>query len=151
MIERRENYKYDFCGLPGVVLEGVVVGRCPNCGESAVTIQDIDGLHRLIASMVATKRSRLTDREVRFLRKWLGWSGSQFAAWMQTDPSTVSRWESGKQFMSKQAEGLLRLYALKTVDVDSYESLLSIDDEVGPLHEARVRPTREGWVLDAAA
>lgn len=151
MVEREENYRYDGCGLPGVTLLGVTVATCHNCGERAVGIVDADGLHRLLASIVASKETSLTGVEIRFLRSWLGWTGAQFAAWMGTDPSTVSRWESGKQFMSAQAERLVRIYALKTIDVDSYESLLSIDDEVEPLHEVRVHPTRKGWVLDVAA
>jgi putative zinc finger/helix-turn-helix YgiT family protein len=147
MKEGVENHKYDTCGLPGVVLTGVTVARCPRCNEHVVEIPDVSGLHELLAMTVASKSASLTGTEVRFLRKWLGWTGTRFAAWMGADPSTVSRWESGKQRMSKQAESLIRLYALKTVS----DALLSIEDDVAPLREARLHHTRKGWVLDAAA
>jgi DNA-binding transcriptional regulator YiaG len=39
-----------------------------------------------IAHAVIAKRERLTPAEIRFLRKFLGWSGADFAAHVGTTP-----------------------------------------------------------------
>src|SRR5690242_16830400 len=105
----RENYRYTACGLDTVTLVNVEVRRCPECGEYEVDIPRLDELHRLIAQAVASKGPRLTPREIRFLRKYLGFSGADFAATLDVTPETVSRWETGKKQMSPVAERALRL------------------------------------------
>ena len=150
MRKRTENYRYDALGLPGVVLAGVTVGHCTNCGDRTVSIPDMEGLLRLLAATVASKPYALTGKEIRFLRTWLGWSGNTFAKRLHSNPSTVSRWAAGKQPMSAGSELALRLYVLHSAKA-SYESLRDFDPNVVPLGQTRVRPTRKGWVLDQAA
>ena len=111
MKTKRENYRYDAVGLPGITLEGVAVSRCGKCGEYEVEIPRIEDLHRTIASAVIGKRERLTPAEIRFLRKHIGWSsGRDFAANMGTTPETVSRWENGTMPMGPVADRLLRMF-----------------------------------------
>jgi len=112
MKARKEAFRYDACGLPGVTLVGVTVSRCPDCGEVEVTIPQIEKLHRAIAETLARKRKRLMPQEVRFLRKWLGLSGVDFADLMGVTPETVSRWEQGATPMGLVAERLLRCFVL---------------------------------------
>ena len=109
MKTKRENYRYDAVGLPGITLKDIKVSRCPKCGEYEVAIPQIEDLHRLIARAVIAKRERLTPEEIRFLRKFLGWSGADFGAHMGTTPETVSRWENGGTPMGVTADRLLRL------------------------------------------
>jgi len=109
MKTKRENYRYDAVGLPGITLKHVEVSRCPTCGEYEVAIPQIEDLHRVIAHAVIRKRERLTPAEIRFLRKFLGWSGADFGAYMGTTPETVSRWEHGSTPMGVTADRLLRL------------------------------------------
>src|SRR2546425_3135547 len=92
MKARRENYRYDECGLRHVTLMGIEVRRCPRCGNYEVSIPHVEKLHRLIARVVIEKTTRFTGEEVRFLRKSLGWSGSDFAKRMGVTDETVSRW-----------------------------------------------------------
>lgn len=58
---------------------------------------------------VICKRPRLTSAEVRYLRKWLRWSGRECADYLGTATETVSRWENGKLPIGIQADRLLRL------------------------------------------
>jgi putative zinc finger/helix-turn-helix YgiT family protein len=109
MKTRCENYRYDAVGLPGITLRDVEVSRCPKCGEYEVAIPRIEELHRTIAQALIAKRERLTPSEIRFLRKFLGWSGVDFAAHVGTTPETVSRWETGSTPMGVTADRLLRL------------------------------------------
>ncbi|NOT32743.1 MAG: hypothetical protein HOP12_01095 [Candidatus Eisenbacteria bacterium] len=76
---RKENYRYDECGLKYVTLVGVEVSRCSKCANYEISIPQIEGLHRLIARILIDKATRFTGDEIRFLRKSLGWSGADFA------------------------------------------------------------------------
>ena len=108
MTVAREKVKYDVSGLSGVTFRNVEVRRCSNCGEYEVVIPKIEELHRLIALTIIRKPSALAPEEIRFLRKYLGWSGVDFANHMGAKPETMSRWENGKLGMSGQADRLLR-------------------------------------------
>ena len=83
-------------------------------------IPKIEQLHRVLATAVARKVPRLTPEEVRFLRKYLGWSGGDFAEHMGVAAETVSRWENGSKTMSSAAERLLRLAALSREPASDY-------------------------------
>ena len=111
MKSSRENYLYRESGLARVTLVGVEVGRCPRCGEHEAVIPKVEQLHGAIATAISRKASRLLPEEIRFLRKHLGWSGSDFAAHLGVSRETVSRWETGAATMGPVAERLLRLAA----------------------------------------
>lgn len=121
----RENHRYIESGLPNVTLVNVEVRRCPHCGEQELVIPKIEQLHRVLAEAVSMKTERLTHQETRFLRKYLGWSGADFAAHFGVAPETVSRWESGNQVMNPMAEKLLRVLALHLEPINDYSILKS--------------------------
>jgi len=120
MKTKRENFRYDSSGLASVTLHGVEVSRCPKCGEIEVAIPAIEQLHRAIAGALIRKRARLAPPEIKFLRKSLGWSSTDFAQRMGTTPETVSRWEHGKMPMAPPAERLLRLMVATEAPVADY-------------------------------
>lgn len=105
---KHENYRYDACGLSGVTLMHVAVSRCPVCGETEVAIPNVEGLHRTLAVTLARKTARLTPDEIHFLRKYLGFSGADFAAHLGVTAESVSRWEQGVKPMGQIGERLLR-------------------------------------------
>jgi len=115
-----ENYRYDQCGLPYVVLENVQVSRCQKCGAHEVSIVGLEALHHFIAYAVAQKGTRLTQEELRFLRKYLGFSGSDFAKIVGVKPETVSRWENGAKPPSPVADRLVRMLAISTEPATRY-------------------------------
>ena len=112
MAVSQENYRYDMSGLPNVMLVGIDVARCPNCGEYEMVIHAIESLHRTIAEVLIEKQGRLDHDEIRFLRKHLNVSATEFAELVDAAPPTVSRWERGSQRMSLMAERLLRLMVI---------------------------------------
>lgn len=116
----RAPYRYAESGLPGVVLLGVEVRRCPKCGAEEVAIPRIEKLHCLMAQAVIRRPHRLAPAEIKYLRKWLGWSGVDFGRHMGTTPETVSRWEQGRVPMSPQADRLLRLMIATRAPVSDY-------------------------------
>jgi putative zinc finger/helix-turn-helix YgiT family protein len=151
MKTRRENYKYDASGLDHVTLEGIDVAHCPECGERVASIPRIDELHHAIALALAAKRERLLPNEIRFLRKYLGLSSTDFAEKVGVDKATVSRYESREdpQPMGRQTERLLRLMVLCEKPVDSYPLE---DTALGEPRAERMvlRARKDGWTRHAA-
>lgn len=102
----------------------------------------------MLARAVATKRERLEPVEIRFLRKTLGWSASDFARYMGVTRESVSRWENGAVRMTRGAERLLRLCATTKEPIPDY----AIFKEIGTAEPSQA-PYRlilkEGWELAA--
>jgi DNA-binding transcriptional regulator YiaG len=103
-----QNYEYRQCGLNNVVLTGVLVFHCP-CGEVSVEIPALSVLHRFIAFELLRKPSLLVGEEIRYLRKFVGYTASDFAAEIGTSNVTISRWERGVGRITRNADRVLRL------------------------------------------
>ncbi|MBC7834370.1 MAG: helix-turn-helix domain-containing protein [Phycisphaerales bacterium] len=152
MKAQRENYRYDECGLKSVTLVGVEVKRCPKCGNYEVSIPRIEGLHRLIARALIDKVTRFTGAEVRFLRKSLGWSGSDFAKHMGVTDETVSRWENDAAPIGPQADRLLRLMVAQGHLTTKYptDRLTRIDGKKATITRLELKSRDEQWELLSA-
>jgi putative transcriptional regulator len=122
METRLDSYHFAECGLENVTLVGVRHRKCGTCGKQEVVIRKMKELHRLLAMRLAAKNSLLTPNEVRFLRKHLGYSGTDFAAHIGVRPETVSRWETGKEELSWHFELLLRSFVLLQLHDRNYTS-----------------------------
>ncbi len=152
MTSAQENYDYSASGLPYVTLVGVEVRRCKVCGEHEVVLPKIEQLHRALALAVVGKRARLTAAEIRFLRKYLGWSGADFARHMGVTPESVSRWENEREQMTPVADRLVRLMVVTQTPISdsSLDALVDLDDKPAPVR-LRVEPKKRGWLAEAAA
>lgn len=134
MVARRGKYLYEPVSGVQVYLKDVEVNRCEKCGEVEVTIPRIERLHRAIAFHIVNRHWRLSPGEIKYLRKYLGWSGSDFAAHMGVNNSTVSRWENERERIGPQADRLLRLMVITNEPVGEYP--------LENLKEIRERPAR---------
>jgi transcriptional regulator with XRE-family HTH domain len=67
---------------------------------------------RILAVALVTSRLPLTGAAVRYLRKYLGMSGEQFARILHTDKSTLSKWETGAVNIGSKSDLLIRAVAL---------------------------------------
>lgn len=154
LVTSEETYLYVESGLPNVVLVGVNVRRCPSCGHHELVLPRVAELHRTIAHAILRKPARLSGAEVRYLRKYLGWSGADFARHVGVDPSTVSNWENDKDPIGPTSDRLLRLMVAHSAPVDDYslEELTKIENERRPAIHLRVTPRGQGWasIPDAA-
>ena len=103
----RENEPMDEA-MPGIILLGVEVTKCLQCGNREVAIPHLDALLKLIAETIVKKPGRLTGDEVRAVRSYLELSGTEFAELMDATPATVSRWENNKTPVGRTADLLLR-------------------------------------------
>lgn len=145
----RRNYRYKESGLSNVVLENVELRRCPRCGEEELVLPRIAELHRVLAKAIAEKLESLSGDEIRYLRKYLGWSGEDFSKYFGVTRETVSRWETCARRMSVTAERLLRLYTLALEPIKDYSILQTVGQ--GSPVEARYRLALEDhWQLKVA-
>jgi putative zinc finger/helix-turn-helix YgiT family protein len=119
----RKSYHYRECGLDNVTLAEVVVQHCPSCGTDFVSIPAMASLHQAIALTLIEKTEALSAKEIGFLRRSLGWSSDDLAAYMHVDVRTVKRWENNDapQSMGNPAEVLLRSAVARDLRyLDSY-------------------------------
>ena len=108
----RGTYRFRESGLDNVVLKGIEIVKCSACGNEEPIIPNLDGLLRVLAVAIVTNRLPLAGAEVRFLRKYLGMSGEQFARILYTDKSTLSKWETGAVNIGSKSDLLIRAVAL---------------------------------------
>jgi putative zinc finger/helix-turn-helix YgiT family protein len=150
-----DRYEYVESGLRGVILKGVGIHVCKSCGEEEVTIPAIEALHQTIANTLASKGQRLQPSEVRFLRKYLGLSGRDFASLLRVTPETVSRWENPKresEHIGETSELLLRtLVVSHQKPISNYEDLSHWGKKARASLRAVFRCSRNTWTSDKAA
>lgn len=143
-----ETYKYTESGLDNVTLVGVEVRRCPQCGEVELIIPKIDELHGVLAKAFAGKPGPLTGKEIRFLRSYLGFSGTDFAAAIGASKELVSRWENDKRPMSKTHDRFLRLMIFNEKPMTYYPKDKISELASGAKKKMTVRATatdHDGW------
>ena len=152
MTTRKENYRYDECGLRYVTLMGIEVSRCPECGNYEISIPRVEELHRLIAKTLIEKVTRSTGAEIRFLRKSLGLSAADFARRMGVTIETVSRWEHDSVAIGPQADRLLRLLVAQGKLTTRYpsEKLDLINTKMASKTKLGVRLEDKAWAVVAA-
>lgn len=152
MKTRRENYLYNESGLASITLSGILVNRCPACGNYEVPIPHIEALHRLIARTLIQKRTRFKGTEIRFLRKSLGLSSGDFARQMGVTAETVSRWEQDAVPVGPQADRLVRLLVAQGKLAMKYpgEHLALIQSKIAEETKLKARIVDDEWTVVAA-
>jgi transcriptional regulator with XRE-family HTH domain len=93
---RKGEYRYEESGLDSVVLKDILVFHCTKCNAIVPEIPAVGVLHRVIAMKLLLKRTLLTGEELRFLRKFCGYSVNEFAEIMGSTKSVICRWETQK-------------------------------------------------------
>src|SRR6185436_2320053 len=91
------THRYVESGLSDVVLHGVQVRRCQDCGADEVAIPNLADLHRCIAAQLVARKTALAAAEFRFLRQYLGLSSKDFAKTLGVAAETLSRWENANR------------------------------------------------------
>ncbi len=81
-------YHYTDCGLSKVYLKGIEILECTNsdCAEEEIVFPNLEELHSLLATHIASQKNKLLPEEIRFLRVHLGFSGTDFAEHVGVSP-----------------------------------------------------------------
>ncbi|MBV9989796.1 MAG: transcriptional regulator [Alphaproteobacteria bacterium] len=103
-----QTYHYTECGLDNVYLCGGIEYVNGPHGKQVI-IRDIDGLHKIIGSILVNEKRDLSGKELRFLRHEMLMSQATLAKLLDVADQTVHRWEAGKTEVPKPAEALIRL------------------------------------------
>ena len=85
-------FQYTACGLDNVWLANGYKVKETRHGH-AVSVNDVDGLHKLLTQTLIDKPGRLTGKEFRFLRTQLGLSQEALGALLDFSENAVSLWE----------------------------------------------------------
>jgi DNA-binding transcriptional regulator YiaG len=128
---------------PHVTLDGVAVLACSNsdCGETYTEYPDLTGIESRVAEALAARGGRLDGQSVRFLRRWLGWSGQDMALHLSVQPETVSRWETDAVLMAVPTENLLRMCVMNKRHLGSefeLERTLALPNQATPEADVRI-------------
>ena len=107
-------FHYTACGLANVWLANGYTLKTTRHG-TAVAVNDIDGLHQLIANTLIDKPGRLTGREFRFLRTQLGLSQEALGVMLGFSENAVSLWER-KDSVPAACDQWLRMSVLANLE-----------------------------------
>jgi putative transcriptional regulator len=153
--EMSKPYQYRECGLDNVWLVGGVE-HVETPRGSGVTINDVEGLHRVIGDILVREKKNLSGKEFRFLRHEINLTQSNLAAILGVDVQTVGRWERNECEIPGPAQGLVRLlFSEKTSGnraiSEPLERLAELDEQIGEGEEITLQETPEGWTPVAEA
>lgn len=110
------DYNYTASGLDNVTLVGME-NVCDDDGDECITIPNINGLHKAIATAIVNRLSGMNGKELRFLRTLMGKTQAELAAEVNREGLTVGRWERGEVAIEPNAEALIRLMARENLDL----------------------------------
>jgi putative zinc finger/helix-turn-helix YgiT family protein len=113
--------KFDESGLSNITLKGVVEFRCPNCGETYLNYGNLDQLYELIAGHLIRKKELLTAKEVRFLRKYMGYSSAMLAKLVGQKPEHISRLENEKTKITELFDHYIRMLVIQKFPDRNYD------------------------------
>ena len=142
------SYHYTECGLSYIYLaDGYEVEEAD--GETYVGVEDVDGLHRLIAKNVTEKKSTLEGQEIRFLRIEMGMSQKHLAEILGVDTQTIARWEKNQTVIPRTSDAVLRTLYLESIDANSkvsfFLSLLAESEETTAIGQLTLKAENHHW------
>ena len=150
----RELHHYRECGLNNVFLLNGFTVKATRHGR-AVSIDDMDGLHRAIGTHLAREKRALTGAELRFLRVELGLSQKMLGMLLGKSAQTVARWEKEQSRIDSTAERVVRMLYTeqggKNEKIRNMLQELAAPDDLACENEFRFEDTAEGWRLHTAA
>ena len=151
--EEKGTYSYKSSGLNNVTLVGITHSQCDKCGEEYHGYGDMEKLHRAIAHALIQKRPLLIPEEVRFLRKYLGYSSADFAVQhLGITPEHLSRIENGKDAVSATIDRLIRSLVTNKDPHRDYDALALLAHREKEFKRIVLSPNKQGnWNLHEAA
>jgi putative zinc finger/helix-turn-helix YgiT family protein len=129
------DYPYTESGLENVILKGTPLHKCSSCGEVMPELKNVEHIHRLIADALVKKNTRLTGKEMRFLRKEMGMNSLDFAHAIGVTPVSVSRWENGKEKVGIVSEKLARMLYVQMMQELSHKVCKGVFSDIRSIRQ----------------
>ncbi len=134
------QYNYTECGLDNVVLCNVDVLNDDD-GEEVAIIKNVNALQQCIIAAVLASEGCLSDKELRFLRTYLGLTQDTLAHKLHKERITISRWERGERVIENNADALVRLLVAEKLGLDLKSS---------EVMEKCVEPSMKHYFIDGS-
>jgi DNA-binding transcriptional regulator YiaG len=141
---RARPYSYVPTAGVRVPLIGITVHECRRCRAPWPVLPRIEALHRAIAAELVDKPGPLTGPELRYLRKFAGFTGQAFARRLKVSNAHLSRVEHGTLALGESAEQLARAIAAAVAETDVRAVLLRAEAGGRP-RRAPLVWGRQGW------
>ena len=103
-----KKHRYKECGLNNIILSKIKEFSCEDCGNIYCNYGGIEKLHQIIARYLIRKDTTLSGKELKFLRKYLGYSGVVFSKLIGYEVEHLSRLENGKAIVQEVFDRLVR-------------------------------------------
>jgi DNA-binding transcriptional regulator YiaG len=116
------RFEYKGCGFP-VILRNVPMKQV--MGEWIVDL-DMHAIDDHVAFLLAQKHTRMTGREVEFVRKWASWSMRDMAEKLSVSHVAVHKWEIAKDKASNMdvnTEKVLRILVFRRLGFSPKQTL----------------------------
>ncbi len=130
---KKKLYHYTDCGLNNVYLVNGFNTIETEYGV-AVSINNMDGLHKSIGLFLISSIRDLPGDEIRFLRHEMLMSQRTLSSLLGVSEQEIRRWENGKIKIPKPSESLLRLLYREHA-IDKSGKIASILKKISHLEE----------------
>lgn len=132
---KKNAYHYTFSGLDNIYLLNGYEITHTEYGD-AVSIQDVDGLHRMISDTIINKPRRLLPAEYKFLRKEMKLSQVMLGQMLGVTDQTVARIEKGETEADVPYEAIFRALANEIIRKQRSE-ITAIINEINVRNDAK--------------
>ena len=144
---------YDGCGLRNIWLRNGYSGRNTPYGK-AVSIQNVEGLHRTIALHLIKTKPSLSGAEFRFIRKELDLSQARLGQMFGYSSQAIAIWEKSGH-VPKLADRALRAIYREVAEGNAglqelVERLNDLDRKHHDKSKVVLHETDKGWQAKAA-
>lgn len=146
---KQKMHHYTECGLNNIYLVNGYRTLNTSRGE-AISIHNIDGLHRAIGLCLVTSKKELSNEDIRFLRHEMLLSQNTLGKLLGVGEQAIHRWENGKTSIPKPSEFLLRLL-FREHAVDQTGNISNLLKRIANLEETMneaqllFKDTKNGW------
>jgi len=145
------NYKE--CGLRNVWLQNGYKEKDTHYGK-AISIQDVEGLHRAIGILTVKHKPWLTGTDFQFLRKELDLSQAVVGAYFGYQAQTVAIWEKTGRIPKLADRAIRAIYCEVNEGNSSFKDIVErLNDMDRAGHETSkviMQETSRGWEAMAA-
>lgn len=121
-------YHYTESGLINVFIHGVLIEK-DDAGEDIVTIPAVNKLNKVIAEGIVLHAKGMDGSELRFLRTEMGMTQSELARLVHRDKQSIGRWERNEQEIDSNCEVIIRLLAIKRLELHINVSIEEISQK----------------------
>jgi DNA-binding transcriptional regulator YiaG len=132
-----DRYHYTESGLDNVWLLGGFRTEHDEEYGDLLYIEDVEGLHKVVAETLLMRKSPLNGAEFKFLRKYCELSQVDAANIIQSNEQSIAKWEKSRDKVvgNRPAEALFRTFIARIVGGD--ELLIDFVKTLNELHARR--------------